>query len=97
VTGYADDAVALTLQANQFWVTIVNSPLNQDTARLREAQAAQIAGAIADKVRQDPTFAAVLGIHIDYAARGADGGHTDILDSIDFWKGPAGTFEHHTT
>ncbi len=47
--------------------------------------------------RQDPAFAAVLGIHIDYIGRGADGTHTDIVDAIDFRKGPAGSFEHHTT
>ncbi len=96
-TGYADAALTVALKADQFWVTIVNSPLNQATARQREAQAAQIAGAIADKVRQDPAFAAVLGIHIDYVARGADGSHSEIIDAIDFRKGPAGSFEHHTT
>ncbi len=96
-TGYADTAVTVSLTADQFWVMVVNSPLNQATARQREAQATQIAEAIANEVKQDPAFAAVLGIHIDYAARSADGGHTDIVDGIDFRKGASGTFEHHTT
>jgi hypothetical protein len=42
-------------------------------------------------------FAGILGIHIDYAARSKDGSHSDILDSIDFRKGPDGSFAHHTT
>ena len=96
-TGYADAAVTLALKANQFWVTVENSPLNDGTARQREAQAARIAGAIADKVKGDTVFAGILGIHIDYAARSGDGSHSDILDSIDFRKGPDGTFAHHTT
>ncbi len=96
-TGYADATVTLALRANQFWVTIENSPLNDGTARQREAQAARIAGAIADKVKGDTAFAGILGIHIDYAARSKDGSHSDILDSIDFRKGPDGAFAHHTT
>lgn len=96
-TGYADATVTLTLTANQFWVTIENSPLNDGTARQREAQAVWIAGTIADEVKGDTAFAGVLGIHIDYAARSKDGSHSDILDSIDFRKRPDGTFTHHTT
>jgi hypothetical protein len=96
-TGYADATVTLTLRASQFWVTIENSPLNDGTARQREAQAAHIAGAIADKVKGDTAFARILGIHIDYAARSKDGSHNDILDSIDFRKAPDGNFTHHTT
>lgn len=96
-TGYADATVTLTLRANQFWVTIENSLLNDGTARQREAQAARIAGAIAGKVKGDTAFAGILGIHIDYAARSKDGSHSDILDSIDFRKAPDGTFTHHIT
>jgi hypothetical protein len=96
-TGYADATVTRTLRANQFWVTIENSPLNDGTARQREAQTARIAGAIAGKVKGDTAFASILGIHIDYAARSKDGSHSDILDSIDFRKAPDGTFTHHTT
>jgi hypothetical protein len=81
-TGYADATVTLTLRANQFWVTIENSPLNDGTARQREAQAARIAGAIADKMKGDTAFAGILAIHIDYAARSKDGSHNDVLDSI---------------
>ena len=96
-TGYADATVTLALKANQFWVTIENSPLNDGTARQREAQAARIAGAIADKVKGDAAFAGILGIHIDYAALSRDGPHSEILDSIDFRKGPDGAFTHHIT
>ena len=97
LTGYADATVALALRDNQFWVTIENSPLNDGTARQRETQAAQIAGAIANKVKGDTAFASILGIHIDYAARTKDGSHSDILDGIDFRKRPDGSFTHHTT
>ena len=96
-TGYADAAVTLALRANQFWVTVENSPLNDGTARQREAQAASIAAAIADKLKGDTAFAGILGIHIDYAARSGDAPHSDILDSIDFRKGPDGSFPHHIT
>jgi hypothetical protein len=78
-------------------VTIENSPLNDGTARRREAQAARIAGAIAGKVKGDTAFASILGIHIDYAARSKDGSHSDILDGIDFRKAPDSTFTQHTT
>src|SRR5579872_3805794 len=97
LTGYADTTVALGLRDNQFWVTIENSRLNDSTARQREAQAARIASTIANKVKGDATFAGILGIHIDYVARTKDGSHSDILDSIDFRKGPDGSFTHHTT
>jgi hypothetical protein len=96
-TGYADATVTLALKANQFWVTVENSPLNDGTARQREAQAARIASAIATHVKGDAAFAGILGIHIDYAARSRDGSHSDILDSIDFRKGPDGAFTHHIT
>lgn len=96
-TGYATASVALAVRDNQFWVTIENSRLNDSTARQREAQATRIAGAIASKVKGDTTFAGILGIHIDYVARTQDGSHSDILDSIDFRKGPDGSFTHHTT
>ncbi len=96
-TGYADATVTLALRDNQLWVTIENSPLNDGTARQREAQAAQIADTIANKVKGDTAFAGLLGIHIDYAARTKDGSHSDILDGIDFRKGPHGSFAHHTT
>ena len=96
-TGYADTTVTLGLRDNQFWVTIENSRLNDSTARQREAQAARIAGAISNKVKGDSTFAGILGIHVDYVARTKDGSHTDILDSIDFRKGPDRSFTHHTT
>jgi hypothetical protein len=96
-TGYADATVTLTLEANQFWVTVENGPLNDGTARQREAQAARIAVVIADKVKGDVAFAGILGIHIDYAARSRDGSHNDIVDSIDFRKGLDGKFTHHTT
>jgi hypothetical protein len=96
-TGYADATVTLATRDNQFWVTIENSPLNDGTARQRQAQAARIVGAIANKVRGDTTFAGILGIHIDYVGRTNDGAHSDILDSIDFRKGPDGSFAHHTT
>src|SRR5579872_4917346 len=61
LTGYADTTVALGLRDNQFWVTIENSRLNDSTARQREAQAARIASAIANKVKGDATFAGILG------------------------------------
>ena len=96
-TGYPDPAVTLVLKGNQFWVTVENSPLNDGTARQREAQAARIASAIATQVKDDPELAGILGIHIDYAARSRDGSHTDVVDSIDFRKGPDGNFAHHTT
>lgn len=96
-TGYADATVTLALKDNQFWVSIENSSPSDGTARQRETQAAQIAGAIADEVRGDAEFAGILGIHIDYTARSKDGSHSDILDSIDFRKGPKGDFTHHTT
>jgi hypothetical protein len=96
-TGYAEATVTLALRDKQFWVTIENSPLNDGTTRQREAQAARIAGAIADKVKGDTAFAGIFGIHIDYAARSKDGSHSDVLDSIDFRKRPDGTFMHHTT
>ena len=96
-TGYGDAAVTVMLKADQFWITILNSPLNQSSARQREVQATQIASAIAEKLKQDSVFATVLGIHIDYAARPAGNEHTDIVDSIDFRKGSSGTFEHHRT
>ncbi len=96
-TGYGDAAVSVVLKADQFWVTILNSPLNQSSARQREAQAAQITSAIAEKLKQDSAFATILGIHIDYAARPTGNEHPDIVDSIDLRKGPSGSFEHHTT
>lgn len=96
-TGYADATVTLVLKVNQFWVTIENSPINDGTARQREAQAAQIVGVIAKKVKGDSALAGILAIHIDYVARSKDGSHNDILDSIDFRKGPDGTFTHHLT
>jgi hypothetical protein len=95
--GYSDPVVMLVLKDNQFWVTVENSPLNDGTARQREAQAARIATAIATQVKGDPELAGILGIHIDYVARSKDSSHTDILDSIDFRKGPDGNFAHHTT
>src|SRR5579859_4852968 len=96
-TGYAAASVTVALRDNQFWVTIENSRLNDSTARQREAQATRIADTIANKLKGDTTFAGILGIHIDYVARAKDGSHSDILDSIDFRKGPDGSFTHHTT
>jgi hypothetical protein len=96
ITGYADATVVLALKASQFWV-VVDSSLNDGTARQREAQAARIVGAIADTLKGDTAYAGILGIHIDYVARSEDGSHSDILDSIDFRKGPDGRFVHHTT
>lgn len=96
-TGYSDAAVTLAVRANQFWVTIENSALNHGTARQREAQAAKIADTIAAKVKGDAAFGGIVGIHIDYTARRTKGSHSDIVDSIDFRKGPDGTFAHHTT
>ena len=96
-TGYADAAVTLALSNNQFWVTIENSPLNDGTARQREAQAARIANAIAGHIKGGAVFSGILAIHIDSAARSRDGSHHDILDSMDFRKTPDGRFVHHAT
>jgi hypothetical protein len=96
-TRYPDNAVDLTLKENQFWVTVVNSDLNAAPPHQRELQASQIVAVITKAIRHDPAFAKTLGIHIDYVARSTQGGHADIVDSIDFRKGPAGNFMHHTT
>ena len=96
-TGYVDEMITLALRANQFWLKIENSPLNDGTARQREAQASRIANEIDNRVRGSTNFAGIFGIHIDYAARSKDGSHSDVLDSIDFRKRPDGTFVHHTT
>ncbi len=95
-TGYADAGVTWSVEANQFWVTVVNSPLNQATVRQREEQASGIVAAIVERIKQDPVLVGVIGIHVDYVARSA-AGRIDVVDGIDFRKGPGGTFEHHTT
>ena len=97
VTRYAEADLTLKFQANQFFVTVINSALNKSPSLQREGEASKMVTAIVRAIAGKPEFQSVLGIHIDYVARSADGSHTDVVDAIDFRKDPAGRFVHHTT
>src|ERR1051326_1422705 len=94
-TGYAPNDVNLTWQANQFTVTIVNSGLNKATPQQREAEASKIVTAITKAIAGKIQYEKTLGMHIDYVARDSNGGHSDLIDGIDFRKDPTGRFVHH--
>jgi hypothetical protein len=96
-TRYAEKDVELKFQTSQFFVTVINSGVNKSPPLQRETEASKIVVAIAGQIADKPDFKGVLGIHIDYVARSADGSHTDLVDGIDFRKDPAGRFVHHTT
>ena len=97
VTHYAEQDLELKYQTSQFFVTVINSGLNQSPSIQRETEASQIVDAIARQIVDKPEFKGVLSIHIDYVARSVGGSHTDLVDGIDFRKNPAGRFVHHTT
>ena len=90
-------AVIVTWENSQFSVLIENSALNTSTHSARNSEAVTIAKAIAAAALNDPEFAGLLGVHVEYVARQAGASKQRIVDSIDFRKDSSGGMALHTT
>ena len=93
--GYADADIDLAQRASQFWVQIVNSPLNARPGAEREADATRIVAATAQAIAGKAAYSCILGVHIDYVRRSPTGGATKVIDGIDFRRTQSGSFVHH--
>jgi hypothetical protein len=89
-------SVTVVWAADQFVVTVENSELNRLTHSARNSEATTIAETISTTIANMPEFAGLLGVHIDYVARGGDIG-TKIVDRIDFRKDSMGRLSLHAT
>ena len=93
--GYADTDIDLAQRASQFWVQIINSPLNARPGVEREADATRIVAAIAQAVAGQEAYSGILGVHVDYVSRSLAGGATEVIDGIDFRRTQGGSFVLH--
>ncbi len=101
-TGHRNEDLDLRMTRHLVTVVLVNSKLALDRqffreyATEREAEAAEIASVIKQKMGARPEFGSILTIRIEYVSRSrAD--RARILDVIEFRKTPQGEFLHHAT
>lgn len=92
---YKPKDVELNSTAHQMTVTIINSKLNTATVTDREAEANKMVSAIARAIADKPAFSQLPVIHVVYVKR--QGRKIVPVQSIDFFKTPAGIFVLHKT
>ena len=90
-------AIIVTWADSQFSVSIENSALNTSTHSARNSEAVTISDAVAAVAVNDPELAGLLGVHVEYVARGAGVNKLRVVDSIDFRRAPSGDMTLHTT
>jgi hypothetical protein len=91
--GYAE----IGLRDAQIWVTIVNNSLNVTPAAKREPEAAPIVVAILQSIKRQPDLVHGLGMRVDHVTQGDFNNNAGLVDGIDVYESPGGTFAQHTS
>jgi hypothetical protein len=94
-TGYDSASIELTAGTYMLTVTVINSRLANSPSR--DIEAHKIAEALTRVMASKAEFKNIQALHVDYVAGGADRDDWRVIDGIDFWKDPQGTFKLHTT
>jgi len=95
--GAETKTVKVTSSGKMLLVARVNSNMNGATHEGRNNEAKIIASLVAKEFASDSKFGNVSTIRVDYLARSTPGIKSEIVDSVEFRKGPDGVFEFHQT
>jgi len=74
-------------------VRLMNTPYNTQPASDRESLASTIAALLEKHRRQDPQFARVMELHVQFLKRG--GWFTRSVDTVEFRREQSGAFVRH--
>jgi hypothetical protein len=92
--GAQPDTVEIVVAANIVTVLRVNSNMNQSSHGGRDNEANAIAPLVSQAIAAAP-LKNINTIRVQYVARSASA--DKVVDTVDFRKTPAGTFEFHKT
>ena len=95
--GAEPNTVEITLADNILTVLRVNSNMNKSTHGGRDNEANVIGTIVSKAIVGIPDFKNLHTIRIQYVVRSDSGRSTKVIDSVDFRKSPAGSFEFHKT
>ncbi|HLZ05116.1 MAG TPA: hypothetical protein VKR55_23560 [Bradyrhizobium sp.] len=95
--GAQPDTVEIVVSGNVLTILRVNSSMNQSTHAGRDNEANAIAPIASKAIAGSPEFKKLHTIRVEYVARSKPGAAPRVIDTIDFRKSPAGSFEFHMT
>jgi hypothetical protein len=92
--GYPNSSIRVSTAAHQITIIAIIKVPGTTTAE-RENEAAQMISAVENEIAGKDEFGLVMTIHVNYVGR--QGKNAPIVQSIDFFKSPAGAFVLHKT
>jgi len=95
--GAQPETVEIAITGNIFTVLRVNSNMNASTHGGRDNEASAIAPIVVKAIAGKAEFSNLNTIRVQYVARPAPDAASTVIDTVDFRKTPAGTFEFHKT
>ena len=94
--GAEKDTVLITTQKNAVTVERINSNMNGSSHGARNSEAMAIGPIVSQAIANKPGFKSVVVIRVQYLRR-SSGAKDEVVDTIEFRKDAAGTFQFHET
>ena len=95
--GAQPKTVEITASGDILVVARVNSNMNASTHEGRNNEAKEIASIVAKGVGDKSEFKTVSTIRVEYMVRATASPTGNVVDSVEFRKGPDGLFDFHQT
>lgn len=88
-------SVKVTVGSSIVLVFRINSNMNNSTHEGRNNESKVIGLLVAKEIAGIPTFRSTTTIRVDYLVRSSTKAKDEIVDSVEFRKGPDGVFDFH--
>jgi len=93
--GYDARSINVDRKPAMITISLFNSALLQAGSQERHAEATDIVSAIHARMVQNTEFGLVQTIHVDYMRSESDKAAGKLVDAIEFYRAPDGTFRYH--
>lgn len=92
-----NNSVEVAIRGNVLVVLRVNSELNRVSHSARNSDASAIGAVVSKAIADKSEYKNIHTIRVQYINRTTTGGHSKVIDTVDFRKSPTGNFPLHAT